>query len=147
MFWKLILIVLTLGGTACGLLVLRQQERDVFATQTVLRREISRLEHDLQTKALRIAELTRPEVLRTYRDESAAVRGVSWKPLPFAPDFRRSAIRPEESEPTSTRESKDAAGAVPTSPPRDFAAAVDSAGDPTLEPDLEPGVDIDRVGS
>jgi hypothetical protein len=146
MFWKLILIVLTLGGTACGLLVLRQQERDVFATQTVLRREISRLEHELQSKALRIAELTRPEVLRTYRDESAATRGISWRPLPFAPDFRRSAIRPEESAPASTRESKDAAGAAPTSPPRDF-AAVDSAGDPMLEPDLEPGVDIDRVGS
>ena len=75
MFWKLILIVLTLGGTACGLLVLRQQERDVFATQTVLRREISRLEHDLQAKALRIAELTRPEVLRTYRDEATAGHG------------------------------------------------------------------------
>jgi hypothetical protein len=135
MFWKLILIVLTLGGTACGLLVLRQQERDVFATQTVLRREISRLEHELQSKALRIAELTGPEVLRTYRDESAATRGISWRPLPFAPDFRRSAIRPEEPDP------------APTAPPRNFASAADSAGDPTLEPDLEPGVDIDRIGS
>ena len=135
MFWKLILIVLTLGGTACGLLVLRQQERDVFATQTVLRREISRLEPELQSKALRIAELTRPEVLRPDRDESAAIRGISWRPLPFAPDFRRSAIRPEEPDP------------APTSPPRNFASAADSAGDPTLEPDLEPGVDIDRIGS
>ncbi len=123
MFWKLILIVLTLGGTACGLLVLRQQERDVFATQTVLRREISRLEHDLQAKALRIAELTRPDVLRTYRDDAAATRGISWRPLPFAPDFRRSAIRPRDADATTNGSSE-----VRDSPTRDLASAVDSPG-------------------
>jgi|GEM_PF-3548260 len=146
MFWKLILIVLTLGGTACGLLVLRQQERDVFATQTVLRREISRLEHDLQSKALRIAELTRPEVLRRYRDDAAAIRGVSWRPLPFAPDFRRSAIRPEGSGDAAEPESKDASSERPILPPRDFAAA-ESASDATLESNLASGVDADRIGS
>lgn len=122
MFWKLILIVLTLGGTACGLLVLRQQERDVFATQTVLRREISRLEHDLQAKALRIAELTRPEVLRAYRDEAAASRGVSWRPLPFSPDFRRSAIRPDAPGEDAASDPND----PPALPPRDLASAEDS---------------------
>ena len=142
MFWKLILIVLTLGGTACGLLVLRQQERDVFATQTVLRREISRLEHDLQAKALRIAELTRPEVLRTYRDEATAGHGVSWRPLPFAPDFRRSAIRPE----ASSLEPAPDSGDTPAVPPRDFAAA-ESAGQPTPEPDPASSVATDRIGS
>jgi hypothetical protein len=146
MFWKLILIVLTLGGTACGLLVLRQQERDVFATQTVLRREISRLEHDLQSKALRIAELTRPEVLRRYRDDAAAIRGVSWRPLPFAPDFRRSAIRPEGSGDAAEPESKDVSSERPSLPPRDFAAA-ESASDATLESSLASDVDADRIGS
>ena len=146
MFWKLILIVLTLGGTACGLLVLRQQERDVFATQTVLRREISRLEHDLQAKALRIAELTRPEVLRTYRDEATAGHGVSWRPLPFAPDFRRSAIRPEESGDAAEPESKDVSSEGPIPPPRDFAAA-ESASDATPESSLASGVDTGRIGS
>ena len=48
MFWKLTLVVLTLGGTACGLLVLRQQEQDVLATQSTLRRQITSLEKDLR---------------------------------------------------------------------------------------------------
>ncbi|MHC4246718.1 MAG: hypothetical protein ACYSUU_07950 [Planctomycetota bacterium] len=143
MFWKLILIVLTLGGTACGLLVLRQQERDVFATQTVLRREISRLEHELQAKALRIAELSRLEVLRTYRDEAAASRGVSWRPLPFAPDFRRSAIRPEASDGQTAPEATNR----PDLPPRDLASADESTGAHSREPSVPHGVETDRTGS
>ena len=32
MFWKLSLLVLTIGGAMCGLLVLRQQQLDLEAT-------------------------------------------------------------------------------------------------------------------
>lgn len=143
MFWKLILIVLTLGGTACGLLVLRQQERDVFATQTVLRREISRLEHDLQAKALRIAELTRLEVLRTYRDEAEASRGVTWRPLPFAPDFRRSAIRPETADEPPAARSNDRS----EQPSGELTFADDSINASGLEPDVRRDDETDRIGS
>lgn len=143
MFWKLILIVLTLGGTACGLLVLRQQERDVFATQTVLRREISRLEHDLQAKALRIAELTRLEVLRTYRDEAEASRGVTWRPLPFAPDFRRSAIRPETADESPAARSNDRS----EQPSGELASADDSSNASGLERDVRRDDETDRIGS
>lgn len=143
MFWKLILIVLTLGGTACGLLVLRQQERDVFATQTVLRREISRLEHDLQAKALRIAELTRLEVLRTYRDEAEASRGVTWRPLPFAPDFRRSAIRPETADEPPAARWNDRS----EQPSGELASADDSSNPSGLEPDVRRDDETDRIGS
>ena len=42
MSWKLAVLVLVLGATACGLLVLRQQEIDMLAANTDLRREITR---------------------------------------------------------------------------------------------------------
>ena len=89
MFWKLILVVLTLGGTACGLLVLRQQEQDVLATQSTLRRQISSLEKELRAKAFHIGELTNLERLEEYRARTEGSGELTWVPFPFAPDFDR----------------------------------------------------------
>ncbi|MDE0889119.1 MAG: hypothetical protein OSA40_06625 [Phycisphaerales bacterium] len=89
MFWKLILVVLTLGGTACGLLVLRQQEQDVLATQSTLRRQITSLENELRAKAFRIGELTNLERLDDYRIRTEQAGDLTWVPFPFAPEFDR----------------------------------------------------------
>ncbi|MDA0295552.1 MAG: hypothetical protein O3A19_07330 [Planctomycetota bacterium] len=89
MFWKLTLVVLTLGGTACGLLVLRQQEQDVLATQSTLRRQISSLEKDLRAKSFRIGELSNLRRLEEYRVRTEAAGDLLWMPFPFAPEFDR----------------------------------------------------------
>lgn len=66
MFWKLSLLVLTLGGTACGLLVLRQQEIDVLAARTDLHRQIDR--HEKQLKMLRweMNQLSQDDVIEGW---------------------------------------------------------------------------------
>ncbi|MDB4775734.1 MAG: hypothetical protein CBB69_004585 [Phycisphaera sp. TMED9] len=94
MFWKLTLVVLTLGGTACGLLVLRQQEQDVLATQSTLRRQITSLEKDLRAKAFRIGELTNLERLDEYRTRTERDGDLTWIPFPFTPEFDRPAKTP-----------------------------------------------------
>ena len=69
MFWKLSLMVLVLGGTACGLLVLRQQELDLLAAQTDLRRRIAHNEQVLQALRWEIDSLSHDERLRRWLEE------------------------------------------------------------------------------
>ena len=66
MFLKLSLMVLVLGGTACGLLVLRQQELDLLAAQTDLRRRIAHNEQLLQALRWEIDTLSNDERLRGW---------------------------------------------------------------------------------
>ena len=58
MFWKLVVMVLTIGGTGCGLLVLRQQEIDLLATETDLHRRAEKLEQSLQMTRWELEQLT-----------------------------------------------------------------------------------------
>ena len=58
MFWKLVVMVLTIGGTACGLLVLRQQEIDLLASETDLLRRAKKLEQSLQMTRWELEQLT-----------------------------------------------------------------------------------------
>ena len=44
MFWKLVTVVVTLGGVASGLLVLRQQEIDLLAANTDVHFRAERME-------------------------------------------------------------------------------------------------------
>jgi hypothetical protein len=58
MFWKLVVLVLTIGGTCCGLLVLRQQEIDLLASETDLLREAKKIEQSLQMNRWELEQLT-----------------------------------------------------------------------------------------
>ena len=77
MFLKLSLMVLVLGGTACGLLVLRQQELDLLAAQTDLRRRIAHNEQVLQALRWEIDTLSNDERLRDWME----IQNLSLVPL------------------------------------------------------------------
>jgi cell division protein FtsL len=89
MSWKLAVLVLVLGATACGLLVLRQQEIDMLAANTDLRREITRKEQRLQSLRWEIDELSKDERLHAW----VARTGLDLRPLDFEPRFESPAIR------------------------------------------------------
>jgi cell division protein FtsL len=89
MSWKLAVLILVLGATACGLLVLRQQEIDMLAAQTDLRREIARKEQHLQSLRWEIDELSRDQRLHDW----VARTGLDLQPLDFEPRFESPASR------------------------------------------------------
>lgn len=60
---KLAALIIALGATACGLLVLRQQELDVQAARTELRRELARNQQLLQQLSWELNTLSRDERL------------------------------------------------------------------------------------
>ena len=70
MFWKLVVMVLTIGGTGCGLLVLRQQEIDLLATETDLLRRAEKLEQSLQMTRWELEQLTQdPRFVRWFKEQ------------------------------------------------------------------------------
>ena len=60
---KLAALIIALGATACGLLVLRQQELDVQAARTELRRGLARNQQLLQQLSWELNTLSRDERL------------------------------------------------------------------------------------
>ena len=83
MSWKLAVLILVLGATACGLLVLRQQEIDMLAAQWDLRGRIAQKEQLLQALRWEIDELSRDERLHDW----VARNGLDLRPLEFEPRF------------------------------------------------------------
>lgn len=83
MSWKLAVLILVLGATACGLLVLRQQEIDMLAAQWDLRGRVAQKEQLLQSLRWEIDELSRDERLHQWVVRS----GLDLKPLDFEPRF------------------------------------------------------------
>lgn len=83
MGWKLAVLVLALGATACGLLVLRQQELDLLAARTDLRREIIRKQQLLQSLRWELDELSRDRRLADWM----ARQDIDLMPLDFEPRF------------------------------------------------------------
>lgn len=83
MAWKLAVLVLALGATACGLLVLRQQEIDLLAARTDLRRETVRKQQLLQSLRWELDELSRDRRLLDWM----ATQDVELRPLEFEPRF------------------------------------------------------------
>lgn len=77
MFWKLSLLVFTLGGTACGLLVLRQQEIDVLAARTDLHRQIDRQEKELKMLRWEMNQLSQDDVIEGWIEE----QGLELEPI------------------------------------------------------------------
>jgi cell division protein FtsL len=83
MSWKLAVLILVLGATACGLLVLRQQQIDMLAAQWDLRRQITRKEQQLQSLRWEIDELSRDQRLHDW----VARNGLDLQPIEFEPRF------------------------------------------------------------
>jgi cell division protein FtsL len=77
MFWKLSILVFTLGGTACGLLVLRQQELDVLAARTDLHRQIDRQEKELKMLRWEINRLSQDDLVEAWIQE----QGLELEPI------------------------------------------------------------------
>ena len=83
MFWKLLLVILSLGTTASTLLVMRQQRLDLLAAQTAVKERLIDHEHALRSLRLEIErELTR-EQLQQWIDQS----GLQFEPIPFEIQF------------------------------------------------------------
>jgi cell division protein FtsL len=91
MSWKLAVLILVLGATACALLVLRQQEIDMLAAQWDLRGQVSQKEQLLQSLRWEIDELSRDERLHEW----VARTGLDLRPLEFEPRFQPQS-NPEE---------------------------------------------------
>lgn len=83
MTWKLAVLVLALGATACGLLVLRQQELDLLGARTDLRREIIRKQQRLQSLRWELDVLSRDRRLLDWM----AREQIEFRPLEFEPRF------------------------------------------------------------
>ncbi len=96
MSWKLAVLILVLGATACGLLVLRQQEIDLLAAQWDLRRQITRKEQMLQSLRWEIDELSRDQRLQNWVIRT----GLDLQPLKFEPRFETLSMGPETGAPS-----------------------------------------------
>ncbi|MCP4834663.1 MAG: hypothetical protein GY895_07835 [Phycisphaera sp.] len=77
MFWKLAVMVLTIGGTGCGLLVLRQQQIDLLAAETDLLREAGKLEKKLQMTRWELDQLTQDVHFERWFEEA----GIEIEPI------------------------------------------------------------------
>ena len=77
MFWKLVLMVLTIGGTGCGLLVLRQQEIDLLAAETDILRRAEKLEQSLQMTRWELEQLTQDVRFERWFEE----QGIPLEPV------------------------------------------------------------------
>ena len=77
MFWKLVVMVLTIGGTACGLLVLRQQEIDLLASETDLLRRAEKVEQSLQMTRWELEQFTQDARFERWFQE----QGIELEPL------------------------------------------------------------------
>lgn len=77
MFWKLSLLVLTIGGTMCGLLVLRQQQLDLEATSIDLFKANIKLNQELRVLQYEIDQLATDEIVELWADRN----GLELEPL------------------------------------------------------------------
>lgn len=69
MFWKLVVMVVTIGGTGCGLLVLRQQEIDLLSAETDLLRRGEKVEQSLQMTRWELEQLTQDARFEKWFEE------------------------------------------------------------------------------
>lgn len=77
MFWKLSLLVLTIGGTMCGLLVLRQKELDLQATRIDLFRANITRDQELRLLRYEIDQLATDEIVEKW----AELNGLDLEPI------------------------------------------------------------------
>ena len=92
MFWKLLLVILSLGTTSSTLLVMRQQRLDLLAAQTAVKERLIDHEHALRSLRLEIErELTR-EQLQQWIERS----GIQFDPIPFEINFEQPIELPRE---------------------------------------------------
>jgi hypothetical protein len=91
MFFKLFIIILSVGALACTLLVIRQQRIEAAHEMSLIHQRLSESERTLWQLRSQIAGACRPEQVRSMVDR----QGGTWTPIP-AP---RVQPRPGASEP------------------------------------------------
>lgn len=81
MFGKLVFIILTLGATACALLVIRQQRIELAHEMSEVHQRM--IEHEQTEWRFRseLAALTRPEHIREAMDRTE----IAWKSMELRP--------------------------------------------------------------
>ena len=84
MFWKLLLVILSLGATASGLLVMRQQRLDLLAAQTAVKEDLIGQEHALRGLRLDVERALTREELQRWIDRS----GIEFHSIPFEIEFQ-----------------------------------------------------------
>ena len=100
MFWKLVVMVLTIGGTGCGLLVLRQQQIDLLAAETDLLREAGRIEKKLQMTRWELDQLTQDAHFERWFEEA----GIEIEPIDreSRPNRMQADSKPDDGRDTDT---------------------------------------------
>ena len=83
MFWKLFLMIMTIGATASTLLVMRQQRLDLLSAQAITKQRIIQQNHEYRSMRLRMEEQQREEQLHTWMAES----NTTFSPIPFEIQF------------------------------------------------------------
>lgn len=90
MFAKSLVIILTLGATACALLVIRQQRIDTVHEMSVIHQRLLGHERTLWELRSEIAKRCRPSQVRLAMNQM----GGTWVPIPASPPpFDRSHVR------------------------------------------------------
>ena len=84
MFWKLLLVILSLGTTASTLLVMRQQRLDLLAAQTAVKEDLIDHEHALRALRLDVERALTRDELQQWIDRS----GVEFHSIPFEIQFQ-----------------------------------------------------------
>ena len=79
MFWKLLLMVLTIGATACTLLVMRQQRLDLLAAQTTIKERIIDNQHALRSLRFELEQKLSEDRLLEWINNN----GVEFDAIPF----------------------------------------------------------------
>ena len=83
MFWKLFLMIMTIGATASTLLVMRQQRLDLLSAQAITKQRIIQQNHEYRSMRLRMEEQQREEQLHKWMAESKSM----FSPIPFEIHF------------------------------------------------------------
>ena len=92
MFLKLLLMVLTIGATACTLLVMRQQRLDLLAAQTSTKERIIDQDHALRSLRFELEQALSEEHLIEWINTN----GGTYQTIPFEIQFDKPIDLPPE---------------------------------------------------
>ena len=92
MFWKLLLMIISIGATTCTLLVMRQQRLDLLSAQTVVKERIIDHGHALRALRFRLEKELNEQELHDWLEKS----GLDFQGIPFEIRFDESLQLPRD---------------------------------------------------
>ena len=78
-FWKLLLMIISLGATTCTLLVMRQQRLDLLSAQTLVKERIIEQGHAMRSVRYRLEQELNEQELHDWIERS----GLDFQGIPF----------------------------------------------------------------